>query len=474
MSFAEPACTQVAPSPGRRPARALGPDLLRRESFGALHYDRASCRFTAVPPVWARLLRAAAERPILEAFAAAPADFPLPPLELATQIAAWRRDGVLDATDRLAARRIDVPHGPGALGGPLVTHVQLTRACNLRCTHCYVDVMAKPAPEELDTARVVRLFAELDAIGSPVVVLAGGEPMLRADFWTLIDALEPHAIDAWLCTNAALIDAAAAERLAASRLRGISVSLDGPDEESHAVLRGPRQFERTTSALARLVEAGAADVQIRVTVTPHNAHRLADFAPLARRLGVDKVVFKPFRQSGLADAAHGLLIDRRRYTEAIERLREAWPDDAPPAELGDGMPTRPPAWTKIIPDFGCVGGTTSATVTWDGRVVACGAVLEARDWTLHARDFADCWGGAPSLASWRGLEPTASCTSCQNYARCGGGCRARATGAGLSLQAPDPWSYCSDSSSDSSSDATEDRAARAGIGSAAARRLTIV
>src|SRR6185295_16974053 len=115
-----------------------------------------------------------------------------------------------------------------ALRGPLVTNFQLTQACNLRCEHCFVDVTAKPNPAELSTAQVFSVFAELATAGSPIVILAGGEPMLRRDFWEIAEGIGDFGIDAALCTNATLITPKNAARLARSGIRWYSISLDGP------------------------------------------------------------------------------------------------------------------------------------------------------------------------------------------------------------------------------------------------------
>lgn len=443
MLSAEPACSQ-GPLVPTRPRRTRARDILRKERFGALYYHRDTCRFSAVPPNLARLLCDAAERPIVDAYAAEPTGFGITDQAFAEQVVRWRHAGVLDADLRLDARVVDHDRSHDALIGPLVSHIQLTRQCNLRCKHCYVDIMAKPAPDELTTSEVFDLFAELEDCGSPVVVLAGGEPMLRHDFAEILGAVERYGLDAWLCTNGTLIDERAADQLAQSSLRGISVSLDGPNDEIHGILRGPHQFDRTTRGIERLIAAGADDVQIRVTVTPRNVDHLVEFAEVARRLGVHKVVFKPFRQSGMADGAAALTIARVAYAQAMVDLAEAWPDDVCPAELGDGMPTRPPDWTNIIPSFGCVGGTTSVTVTYDAKVVGCGSVLTPADWTLRNATFTECWRGSPAVTSWRKLAGNDECGRCSNFERCGGGCRARAVGVGRTINDSDPWAYCSD------------------------------
>ncbi|MEW5851217.1 MAG: radical SAM protein [Myxococcota bacterium] len=419
-------------------------DLLRIEHFGSLYYHRRTARFALLPPHLTRLLLDATRGNALEAYARDPKGYDVDEETLIRDIEGLLHDGMLDEGFRCHARVLHHNGSHAALTGPLITHIQLTRACNLRCTHCFVDITPKPDPHELSTAQMLSLFAELETLGSPVVVLAGGEPMLRRDFWELVAGVGRHGLDASLCTNGTLITEENAARLAASPIREYSISLDGPDAPTHDTIRGAGRFEQALRGIRLLRAAGAKDVQFRVTVTSGNADRLGDYATLGRELGVTRVAFKPFRQTetGAAQHADGLYIDRLSYLRAMERAKAAWPSDGPPAQWGDGIPTRTPEWAGIIPPFGCVGGTTSASVMYDGRVVSCGFVLDPQDWSLHAHSFTSCWREAPTIRSWRTFTGNDQCGSCENFTVCGGGCRARATGAGRTLNEPDPWADC--------------------------------
>jgi radical SAM protein with 4Fe4S-binding SPASM domain len=449
-------------TPSRERAGDGSADLLRKERFGALYYSRARASFYAVPGELAHVLVKARTKSALEVYAADPAATQRSDEEFARQALAWQKQGILDDDFRMRAQVVDEDRSHGGITGPLVTHVQLTRACNLRCTHCYVDIMAKPHPDELSARELDGVFADLERLGSPVVVLAGGEPMVRRDLFEILTSARARGIDGWLCTNATLVNEENAAQLAGSGLRGVSVSLDGPDAETHERLRGEKRFEHALRGIRLLVAAGAPDVQLRVTVTPENAARLLGFADVARDLGVDKVVIKPFRQSGEASAAGSLWIGRTDYVRAIEQAQERWPDDVA-VDFGDGMPARPPDWTSIIPSFGCVGGTTSLTVTYTGHVMGCGAILRDDDWNVREHGLQACWQRAPGVTMWRTLAGNEQCTSCGNFKRCGGGCRARAVGRGLSIDDSDPWAYCS-----------EETGAGATSPSTAARGLPIV
>ncbi|TNE46497.1 MAG: radical SAM protein [Deltaproteobacteria bacterium] len=442
MSTTSALCN-MAPLTPSHGAALSAPDLLRLESFGSLYYERSRCSFHALPPHLTRLLVGSCQESALEVYARKPDSFGMSETKLVETVVRWQKAGWLDESFRCKARILNKKGPRGVISGPLVTHLQLTHGCNLRCSHCYVSIVPKPPPDELSTEMLLAMFADLQAMGSPVVVLAGGEPLLRRDIWTLVDALKSYELDAWLCTNATLIKEEQADKLAQSALRGVSVSLDGPDAETHDAIRGPKRFEHACRGIRALVQAGVRDVTVRVTVSTQNLHNLSDFAPLADELGVAKVVFKAFRQTGEASNEGRLLVPRDVYLRTIERVREEWPSGSCPAEFGDGIPNRPPDWTQIIPTFGCAGGTVSVTVNAKGRVVGCGPVETSNDWFLQKHSFQECWHHAPTIQRWRELDGNSSCFSCANLSRCGGGCRARALAVGRGMNGTDPWSFCS-------------------------------
>lgn len=421
--------------------------IVREEAFGAALLDGVTGRWSLVPTPLADIVLGAARSgtSFFDAYFARAGDSPYTESEVASHALFLSRAHILDDDMRVSARVVDDARSGHALSAPLLTHIQLTRACNMRCTHCFVDVMAKPDPRELTTEQMLALFADLSRAGAPVVVLGGGEPMLRKDFWTLVDGVSQHGLFASLCTNGTLVDDAAAARIAASAIREVSISVDGPDEESHARMRGPGRFEQALTAIARLVDAGVPDVQMRVTVTSTNVHRLLDFADAAARSRCHRIAFKPFRrtETGAAFDHADLDVDRLTYLRAIERAQAAWPAGAPAAIFDDGVPERTPDWAHIMPAFGCVGGTTSLSVMYDGRVTGCGFVLDDDDWSLHDHDVLSAWRRAPTLHTWRSLTGNTTCTTeCDNFSSCGGGCRARATGAGRTMQDRDPWADC--------------------------------
>lgn len=417
----------------------LRQNLLRAESFGGFFYNQQSGLTSVLPQKLFDLLVLAREASILELYANNTAIFSGGDHAFAELVADWQDKGFLDAQFRCAARLVRNRPVAQGLTAPTTLHFDLTTACNLHCTHCYVsERRVHPA---LSTERIVAVITELEKMGVPVAVLTGGEPLLRPDIFEIVDAFSRHQVDAYFCTNATLIDKDIAQRLAASALRGFQVSFDGPDRVSHDVIRGAGAFDKAVAGVHELVAAGANSIQVRVTATKPILHRLLEFAELARQLEIDRVVIKPINMVGQALMTPELAVGRQAYLDAIQDVDEKWPREVCEIQLGDWQPGRMPAWTGIMSDFSCPGGNTTARIAADARVLAC-SVLAADDWTLKSHNFEQCWRESPSIMRWRNLEPSSTCAACSALQSCAGACRIRAIGAGGSLADPDPQAVC--------------------------------
>lgn len=425
-----------------RQQRPTAASFLRREWFGGLFYQPRVHEYFRLAPEHFTLLADAARsgQSIVKSYGRLNSELITGMDELADQIWCWQEQGLLDEDLGCSACVVDEPGLPGLLSAPLYLHVQLTRACNQHCRHCFVDTDAARSADELTVDDYRRLFAQLAALGCPSLALSGGEPLLRLDLPEILRALGDYGLDARLFTNGTLITPGVASVLAEAPLGSISVSLDGADAAAHDRVRGSGSFERTSDGIRQLVAAGVRHVQLRVTVTAANADSLAPLAELARALGVQRVALMPFRLSrDLAPRARELAIDRAAYAQVVAGLVRRWPEDAPP--LRSLIMDRADL-TPYLPAFGCPGAHTTATLTPDGRLMACGFFDEATAWNVREHSLRDCWLAAPNMQPWRTLEAGGVCRVCPELARCRGGCRARALGAGGTLGDPDPWGPC--------------------------------
>jgi MoaA/NifB/PqqE/SkfB family radical SAM enzyme len=129
----------------------------------------------------------------------------------------------------------------GAVEPPYLVALNLTRRCNLRCAHCYLDAGTRGAGvgDELRTDEVLALLERIAALSrETMVVLTGGEPLLRPD----VEGLARRAADRGLMvvvgTNGMLLDDRRVAALQAAGVRAVGISLDSLDPVYHDRFRG--------------------------------------------------------------------------------------------------------------------------------------------------------------------------------------------------------------------------------------------
>jgi radical SAM protein with 4Fe4S-binding SPASM domain len=125
----------------------------------------------------------------------------------------------------------------------------VTKACNLRCVHCYASATPDPDPNELSREEGMRLLEDLKAFHVPAVLFSGGEPLMRPEILDFIGKAQELGLSSTLSTNGLLIDEKMADNLAALGLKYAGISLDGSNDR-HDKLRGMKgAFEGTLRAI---------------------------------------------------------------------------------------------------------------------------------------------------------------------------------------------------------------------------------
>ena len=114
----------------------------------------------------------------------------------------------------------------GGLDAPICLTWELTYACNLACVHC-LSSSGRRDPRELTTAEAKAVLDELRRLQVFYINIGGGEPMIRKDFFELVDHAVDNGIGVKFSTNGTFLDAAAARRLAAMDYLDVQISLDG-------------------------------------------------------------------------------------------------------------------------------------------------------------------------------------------------------------------------------------------------------
>jgi radical SAM protein with 4Fe4S-binding SPASM domain len=302
----------------------------------------------------------------------------------------------------------------------LIIAWELTAACNLSCQYCRASASHEPDQGELDTDEAKR-FVESIAPRKPMLILSGGEPLLRPDLFPIIRLAVSLGIRVSLASNGTLITPELAKEIADSGVSRVSISLDGADAAMHDLGRGQGSFKRSIRGIENL--RGRVDFQINFTVTRMNQSELIRIFDLAEKLGAaalhifflvptgrgrEEDVITPERQEEMLRQIEGEM-DRR----TLEVQVTCAPQYARLKRQGHGRGSG-----------GCLAGRRFVFVSRKGEVYPCG-YLPLRVGSVREKNFIEIWESSPELQALREGRLKGKCGRCE-FSRSCGGCRARA------------------------------------------------
>jgi len=322
------------------------------------------------------------------------------------------------------------------LDAPICLTWELTYACNLDCVHC-LSSSGRRDPRELSTDEALRVIDVLRAMQVFYVNIGGGEPMLRRDFFTIIDYATTSGVGVKFSTNGTYIDDAAARRLAAMDYLDVQISIDGADADTNDLVRGRGSWATARRAMDALAAADFGEFKISVVVTRENVTQLDDLLAIADGYGAQLRITR-LRPAGRgADTWH-----RLHPTDAQQRDLYHWL-----LAHGDRVLTGDSffhlnALGDPLPGLNlCGAGRVVCLIDPIGDVYACPFVIHDEFRAGNVRDpggFAAVWRTSDLFAELREPESAGACASCGAYDACQGGCMAAKFFTGLPLDGPDP------------------------------------
>jgi len=361
--------------------------------------------------------------------------------------------------------------GPGVVDfaqAPFLVIWEATQACALACRHCRASARPGRDPWELGTEEGFRVIDETAAMGAPLIVLSGGDPVNRPDLFDLVR----HAKGAGLrvATIPAATDALSPALVGGLRSAGLdqmALSLDYPRAELHDAFRGvPGAFDKTLAA-AGWARAAGLPLQINTTVAAETAPYLEEMAGLVEELGV--VFWEVFflvpvgrgemlggLQAHEAERIFDLLYRTQKkgrfivkVTEAphyrrhvAQRERHAAGLRGRPA-LGVAMPdllttSEGPGHTVGLAPRGVNAGNGFLFVSHRGEIYPSG-FLPCSAGNVRTRGLADAYRNADVFRALRDPDRLEGrCGRCEYRGICGGS-RSRAFAVTGNLFATDPW-----------------------------------
>jgi 12,18-didecarboxysiroheme deacetylase len=339
-----------------------------------------------------------------------------------------------------------------------------TRACNLRCIHCYAQAGARPAADELTTAEGLSLLDDLADFGAPVVLFSGGEPLLRPDLMDLIRHAVGRDLRAVLSTNGTLITADTAKELADLGLSYVGISLDGLAETNDRFRGQAGAFDRAMAGIEHSGRAGL-KVGLRFTIYRHNVAAIGPIFDLLEERDIPRVCFYHLVYSG---RGAGLMNEDLTHVETraavdliLDRTRAMFDKGKNPEVLTvDNHADGPYLYLKLLKEDpvraaevlellrmneGNSSGRGIGCVSWDGQVHADQFWREHSFGNVRERPFSRIWTdpNIPLLAELKDKKShvTGRCQACCWLGVCAGNFRARAEAATGDPWAPDPACY---------------------------------
>ena len=333
---------------------------------------------------------------------------------------------------------------------------ELTRSCNLSCEHCRASSEKGPYSGELSTKESLRLLEDIAEFSNPIMILTGGEPLIRDDISEIAKRGTELGLRMVLATNGTLLTEEKAKELVGSGIKRISISIDGKDAESHDLLRGvPGAFDGAIFGVENAKKAGL-PFQINSTITRRNMEELPEIEDMVK---------------GLKAAAHHLFLlvptgrgremvadslDGEEYERILKDIYK-YEKDAPhgvkvtcaPQYMrikqemalidhidgidinsisnsggghphGSGGPHDFSASTR-----GCLGGISFLFISHNGDTQPCG-YLEVSGGSVKEKPIREIWEGSEVFLRLRDYSQlTGKCGKCEYVEACGG-CRARA------------------------------------------------
>lgn len=347
-------------------------------------------------------------------------------------------------------------HDPGVSRKTFLPHLiawEVTRSCPLNCQHCRAAARFGPYPGELSTEEGRALLEDIASLAKPIVILTGGEPMLRPDIYDLASHGTSLGLRMVMSPCGIYLTVESARQMVAAGIQRISLSVDGATAETHDAFRGqPGAFAAVMAAISSARAVGL-PFQVNSTVSRLNVEELPMILDLAVAQGA--CAFHPFLlvPTGRGTALRDQELSPAEYERVLHWIydqRERVPIHLKPTcaphyhrifrqrERAMGRHVTPRTHGFDAMSRGCMGGLSFAFVSHVGKVQICG-FLEEECGDVRREPFSTIWRTSRVFAEMRDPDGYhGRCGVCEYRWVCGG-CRARAFGMTGDYLAEEPF-----------------------------------
>lgn len=332
---------------------------------------------------------------------------------------------------------------------------ETTQQCNLKCVHCRCSSEMSSSQGDFTTDEGKRLLDDIAELSKPVVVLSGGEPLLRGDIFELAEYGTSLGLRMCMATNGSLVTDAVCESMKKADIKMVSLSLDGSTAEIHDNFRqSPGAFEGVVRA-AELFRKNGQKFLINSSFSKRNQHDIADTFRLAKSLGATAWYMFMIVPTGRGEEIMNELISKEDYEEILD-----WHYQQEKQEQELLMrPTCAPHYYRLVPqkakeegvDFkrrsltfstgggkGCIAAQSICLIDCFGNVKPCSYFHRVAG-NVKQVPFREIWEHSQIFTDLRNFKSyKGKCGSCEFINVCGG-CRARADAVYGDYMAEEPF-----------------------------------
>jgi len=332
---------------------------------------------------------------------------------------------------------------------------ETTQKCNLKCVHCRCSSDMLSSEGDFSTEEGKKLLKEISDFSKPVVVLSGGEPLLRPDIFELAEYGTSHGLRICMATNGALVNDEVCEKMKKANIKMVSLSLDGSTAEVHDDFRGCQgAFQGVVNAAGFFRKHGQKFL-INSSFTKRNQSDIANTFKVAKSLGATAWYMFMIVPTGRGEEIMSELISKEDYEEILDWHYQQ-------EKLEDDILMRPtcaPHYYRIVPQKakaegvkferrsltfstgggkGCIAAQTICLIDCFGNVKPC-SYFHRTAGNVKTTPFREIWENSEIFKDLRNFKAyKGKCGECEYINVCGG-CRARADAVYGDYMAEEPF-----------------------------------
>lgn len=352
-------------------------------------------------------------------------------------------------------RLIDSGHLDETLSAPGRVHFYYTSSCNLNCAHCFTkNAIAK---SEMTFDEKIHMIDQMYELGINEILIGGGEPFTKSDFPDFVEACLERDIITKVFTNGLLLtDESLVQRMSKWKLKYLSISIDGSNEEEYEKVRGVKGLELIRKNLELLKKYCDFTIAASITINPYNYHNAEKLLALIDSFGFDRLKVRPVKPAGNVMKNRDVFLTAEQYVYFIKEAQRIWNEKYSDKftldfSWGDTRLVYNERDNAVVPlditypyeGYGCFAGKVNIVFDSAGNALTCGFLpndlTKSDDDNLHNKSIKEIWESGLKFNNLRNLKGNPACLKCNYYGICRGGCMARNLFLGMDINLPDPW-----------------------------------